>query len=257
MISDESLASPARERIPASAETMVREKVRIRYRKDGSLRFLSHHDLMRCWDRLFRRAALPVRASEGFNPRPRISCPLALALGVVGVEEIIEVELTEELALEQVRTRLARELVPGLEILSVTRHPAKERTEVVMVEYACPLPVGCSLSVIQAAKEELLAASERKIVRRIPGKPDRVVDLRPLILDVLAEENEVRLRLRVVNGAAARPEEVLDAIGLGHLPSQGMVLARTRVLLASESLPDEYVPSTDCKGALHEERNAD
>ncbi|MFO0944704.1 MAG: TIGR03936 family radical SAM-associated protein [Planctomycetota bacterium] len=236
---------------------MVREKVRIRYRKEGSLRFLSHNDLMRCWDRLFRRAALPVRASEGFNPRPRISCPLALALGVVGVEEIIEVEFTENLTLDEVQSRLARELVPGLEILSVTRHPAKERTEVVMVEYACPFPTGFSRSAILEAREQLLASSDRKITRHIPGKPDRVVDIRPLILDILVLENEVRLRLRVIQGATARPEEILGALGMAHLPNEGMVLARTRVLLASELTSDERVPSTDCKGALHEERNVD
>ena len=74
---------------------MTVTKVRIRFRKAGDLRLVSHHDLMRC----FERAAPPRRGcrapTQGFNPRPQIAFALSLALGVVGCEEVVELELTE------------------------------------------------------------------------------------------------------------------------------------------------------------------
>jgi len=75
---------------------MARHKVRIRFRKAGDLRMVSHHDLMRCFARMLRRAALPFRSSEGFHPKPRLSFPLSLALGIVGCEEVVDLELDED-----------------------------------------------------------------------------------------------------------------------------------------------------------------
>ncbi len=99
----------------------TRDKVRLRFRKDGALRLLSHHDLMRCFERMLRRAALPVRQSQGFHPKPRLVFALSLPLGVIGCEEVVELELDEILPPEEVRERLVRQAPPGLDILSLRR----------------------------------------------------------------------------------------------------------------------------------------
>src|SRR5436190_6416679 len=98
---------------------MVRAKVRIRFRKNGDLRFISHHDLMRCFERMLRRAALPYHTTQGFNPKPRLVFAMPLSLGIVGCEEIAELELDEPLAAAEVCDRLARQAPPGIEILAV------------------------------------------------------------------------------------------------------------------------------------------
>ena len=95
--------------------------MRFRFRKDGALRLLSHHDLMRCFERMLRRAALPVRQSQGFHPKPRLIFALSLPLGVIGCEEVAELELDEILPPEEVRERLVRQAPPGMEILSLRR----------------------------------------------------------------------------------------------------------------------------------------
>ena len=74
---------------------MVRLRVRIRFSKQGDLRLIGHRDLMRCLERLFRRAGLALSFSEGFHPKPRMTFPLALAVGIEGVDEVMEVELAE------------------------------------------------------------------------------------------------------------------------------------------------------------------
>src|SRR5438067_1919966 len=88
---------------------MVCDKVRIRFRKHGNLRLVSHHDLMRCFERMLRRAGLPFRTTAGFHPTPRLVFALSLPLGVVGCAEIAELELTEPVEPEEVHRRLARE----------------------------------------------------------------------------------------------------------------------------------------------------
>ncbi|HEX3724775.1 MAG TPA: TIGR03936 family radical SAM-associated protein, partial [Pirellulales bacterium] len=63
---------------------MVRQRVRIRFRKQGDLRLLGHRDLLRAWERLLRRTGLELRMSAGFHPRPKINFPSALAVGIAG-----------------------------------------------------------------------------------------------------------------------------------------------------------------------------
>src|SRR5207253_5430287 len=98
---------------------MVRAKVRIRFRKTGDLRLISHHDLMRCFERMLRRAALPFHSTEGFNPKPRLVFAMPLPLGIIGCQEVVELELDAELPAEKVHQELSQHAPSGLEILSV------------------------------------------------------------------------------------------------------------------------------------------
>src|SRR5262249_30147264 len=114
-------------------------KVRIRFSKTGDLRFLSHHDLLRLWERMLRRAALPFRSSQGFHPMPRLSLASALGLGIAGREEIAELELDEELATEEIERRLAEQAPPGLRIASVTAIARRQTAQVRRACYRLPL----------------------------------------------------------------------------------------------------------------------
>src|SRR5438552_1946294 len=121
---------------------MVRDKVRIRFRKGGDLRLVSHHDLMRTFERLLRRASLPFHSTEGFHPKPRLVFALSLSLGIVGCEEVAELELNEVLPPEEVHARLVAQAVPGLDILSVRRVASRRAAQVRRVTYRVPLPPG-------------------------------------------------------------------------------------------------------------------
>src|SRR5437868_14722168 len=126
--------------LPTGSPTSTLDKVRIRFRKDGALRLLSHHDLMRCFERMLRRAALPVRQTQGFHPKPRLVFALSLPLGVVGCEEVVELELDEVLPPEEVRERLVRQAPPGLDILSIKRIGPRDGAQVRRPTYRLTLP---------------------------------------------------------------------------------------------------------------------
>lgn len=212
-------------------------KVRIRFRKDGPLRFISHNDLLRCWDRLLRRTGLPIRFSEGFHPKPYLSSPLSLALGLIGLEEILDIELTEDLPVMLVRQRLEQASIAGLTVVGVTRVPVKARARVIAAEYLCPLPPGTPMPGLRARVDELLATDSVILERRLPGKPIRSFDLRPLIENLQLTNEEFRFWLRVSPQGTARPEEILRAVGLAELLDQGVVITRSRLRL--DPLDDE------------------
>src|SRR5947209_10550668 len=119
---------------------MVRDKVRIRFRKGGELRLVSHHDLMRCFERMLRRSGLPFHSSEGFNPKPRMVFALSLGLGIVGADEIVDLELEEELPAAEVYERLARQAPPGMEIKSAETVPLKGGARVRAACYRIAVP---------------------------------------------------------------------------------------------------------------------
>jgi radical SAM-linked protein len=222
---------------------MVRAKVRIRFRKTGDLRLISHHDLMRCFERILRRAALPFHSTSGFNPKPRLVFALSLPLGVVGCEEVVELELDEPLAPDEVQTRLARHAPPGLEIVRVRGIDPKTTAQVHRVRYAVALPQDRHALVAERIGA-VLAATECWVERTRPEL--RRLDLRPYLEDVRLVVGTVEFDVRVTPHGTARPEELLTLLGLGDLTENGGVLERTRLELEDErSTPEEAAVPRD------------
>lgn len=211
---------------------MARDKVRIRFRKAGDLRLVSHHDLLRCFERMLRRAALPYHSTEGYNPKPRLVLALPLPLGIVGHEEVVELELDEELPPEEVGQRLAREAPPGLEILSAQRIEWKRTAHVRQVTYRVSVPVE-GFAGLGERVAALLAKTECWIERTRPEV--RRLDLRPYVADVRSVPGALEMDLLVTPNGSARPDEVLDQLGLRDLLDAGAVIERTRMRLEDET----------------------
>jgi radical SAM-linked protein len=209
----------------------VRDKVRIRFRKGGDLRLVSHHDLMQCFERMLRRAALPFHSTEGFNPKPRMVFALSLALGIVGREEVVELELDAQLPPEEIRERLSRQAPPGLEILSVRRIDRKAGARVRRACYRLPLPAGRAAGLPEHLAA-LLAASECWVERTRPEA--RHLDVRPYLRDLRLVEGALELDFWVTPTGTARPEEVVALLGLGDLLVEGAVLERVTLELCDE-----------------------
>jgi radical SAM-linked protein len=206
-------------------------RYRIRFTKGGDLRFLSHHDLMRLMERMLRRADLPIAFTEGFHPKPRMQFPSALALGVVGWEEVAEIDLREPLEPKEVQCRLAAQALPGLEIRSVRQIPLKTTGQIVEASYRLALTPE-QLAGVSERIARLLEAPEWIVERRRP-QPRRI-DIRPYLLDLHLNGSYLHLTLRVTPSGGARAEEVLTALGLEGVLLDGGILERTQVVLADE-----------------------
>src|SRR5271168_1491011 len=118
---------------------MTGDKFRFRFSKSGTLRLVSHHDLMRCAERMLRRAAVPFKSTAGFHPTPRLVFALSLPLGVVGGDEVVELELTEPRDGHELLATLNAQSPTGLTFTHVTAVPMKATARVRRVVYELPL----------------------------------------------------------------------------------------------------------------------
>jgi radical SAM-linked protein len=214
----------------------VIQKVRIRFKKQGSLRFISHHDLMKLFERAIRRAEIPIRMSEGFNPRPKFSYPIALAVGIEGLDEIVEMELSEWVRPSTLLDRLKSPLPPGIEITSVEPISPGESTYVEEVTYRVRLDnfPPSVIGGIKAKIDELLQRREILVYREKVGVKRRF-DIRPSIIDITAGADFLDLRLQITSGGMARPEEVILALApeldSGETDCKLLEITRTKVKL--------------------------
>jgi radical SAM-linked protein len=232
------------------AEAAAPAKVRIRFRKSGDLRFLSHHDLMRTFERMLRRAKVPFRNTQGFHPKPRLVFALSLPLGIIGVEEVVELELNHPLAPEDLLASLVDQAPPGLVILSVRPIEFRAGAQVCRLCYRIQLPAEAVESVRRRAAE-VLAAPEWRVERTRP--PARIIDVRPSLLDLRVTDGEpgatLEIDLRPTSAGTARPDEVLSLLGLDHLIESGAVMERCRLELYDESPPLPAPPAVIATGS--------
>ncbi len=208
---------------------MVRQRARIRFRKQGDLRFLGHRDLARLLERLFRRAGLKLATSEGFHPKPRMSFPSALALGIEGLDEVMELELAEPHTAEELFAALAPRAVPGLSFHGVDiLPPGARKARLQSTTYQIPIPAERRLETAQRIARLLAEASPPLCCTR-GGRP---LPLRPAVAELTLQEGTLRMRLAARREASPGPRDVLAGLGLEDLERAGCWLTRTQVELA-------------------------
>ena len=212
---------------------MTATKVRLRFAKLGDLRLVSHHDLLRCLERTLRRARIPIALSQGFNPRPKVVFAQAMALGIEGRREVVELDLAEPMEPTEVLLRLQAATPPGLDWLEAKAVPPGRPAQVAALRYALEIPAD-RRDAARSALTDLMASASWPYTRHRPDRDrDIAIDLRPFLLDAgLDPLGALRFRLKMTPNGAARPEEVIDALGLRELLEGGAILVRTEVELA-------------------------
>jgi len=203
-------------------------RIWIRFNKGEELKYLSHLDLMRVWQRALRRAALPVAYSAGFNPQMRMSFASALSVGVTSAAEYVDIIFTRHINQDE-WTLLDQVLPSGLEIQSFREIPAQIPALMALVGaafWSVPLDgTGSMFFAIQG-----LLGSATLPVQREGKKGKKTVDLRPLILqlNLVPKNSSTHLNMLLATGGqgSARPQEVLSLLGL---PADG--LQKTAMLL--------------------------
>jgi radical SAM-linked protein len=210
---------------------MVATKVRLRFAKRGDLRFASHHDLMRCLERALRRAAMPVAYTQGFTPRPKVYFAQALALGIEGRREVVEIELAEPLSAEAVIQRLGAVLPAGFDLVEAELLAPGRPARPVSVCYHLAIPPE-RRGQAETALATLLA-ERHHLVRRNRHARDVPFDLRASVIGAELDcAGCLRFQLKIDPVGTARADELLEALGLRDLLDSGSVLVRDDIELA-------------------------
>jgi radical SAM-linked protein len=206
----------------------IRHRVRLRFAKQREFRFTSHRDLVRALERTFRRAGLRLSMSEGFHPKPRMSFPLALALGVVGQEEVMELELAEPRSVPELLDLLNEHAPSGLSFHAGFALPPGDRNaRVGRATYRMPIPAHRRADLEQRI-EHFLAGPSYCVVRQDRGV---TVDIRPLVEALRLVDDALEMTVSVTQQRTARPREILEAMQVADLEGDVGPLVRTRVEL--------------------------
>jgi len=214
---------------------MAFDKHRFRFRKDGELRFVSHLDLMRAFERMLRRSQLPIRYTEGFHPQPRLVFAQSLSLGIAGLNEVVEIEYTEPVEPVDALTRLTAQALPGLTFLSCRRIELKQVARTALASFQLPI----SESWINEATTNaaaMLASTEVWVEREKPRQ--REVNIRPYLRDIRVAEGILTFDIWVSQDGTARADEIVRALGLQTVVNDGGVIARADLAIDDE-LSDE------------------
>ncbi len=210
----------------------IKQRLHITFGKFEALKYTSNLDVAKLWERVLRRADLPILYSAGFNLRPRIALASALPLGISSECEILDVSLKEPIALDGLAERLAAVSPPGLRIIRIVQVPVRApalQTLVRSAEYRIRFEEGISPELIAARIRALLQADSLDTRRERKGKIT-TVDLRPLIYDLRVDENgDLLAHLAVGDRGNLRPDELLDAM---NLADQFVSVHRFRLHLA-------------------------
>jgi radical SAM-linked protein len=213
-------------------------RVRLCYAKRGKLRFTSHRDVARAFERALRRAGLPMAYSQGYHPHPKVSWVGAAPTGAASEAEYVEVALVEHLDPETVRVQLDAALPDGLAVLEgVLAGPGALAERIDASAWRIEVR-GVDGAQLRRAAGLLLAAPEA-LVERVSKDGLRSIDARAAIVSLEVEDISTVLPepdhlvrcgilVAVVRQAspAVRPDDVLSALGaVGGLPSSALVKA--------------------------------
>jgi radical SAM-linked protein len=141
------------------------QRLRIRYAKRGPLRFTSHRDFARAFERAVRRAGVPIAFSQGFTPHPKISYASAAPTGVASEAEYLEIGLQAPVDPAELRVALDAALSPGLDIVEVVEARVGNLADRIDTStWRLELP-GVGDDTARAAAEAFMAAEEVPVTR--------------------------------------------------------------------------------------------
>lgn len=197
-----------------SERTLTR--MRVIFGIKDAIKYISHLDLLRAWERVLRRAGVPLAYSLGFNPHPRIVIAMPLPVGCTGEREVLDLFLDRPLSPSELLAMLAPALPAGISVASAEEVPLKGPALPSLISHAIYEIAldGIAYEAVAGRAAELLQQETLEVEFR-----RKRFDLRPLVggLAVNRVQDGVTLRatlLRTQSGRLGRPDVLLDALDL-------------------------------------------
>lgn len=198
--------------------------IRARFTKTGDIKYISHLDLMRLFQRAFRRANIPIKYSEGFNPHPRFSLATALALGVSSDGEYMDVELDENIDIDSFVQNLNNVLPDGVKILKAVY--ADDKSSIVSsIRWSSyiigftPIETMDSENISHEinkflGREEIILIKEKKKGKNIVSRKHNVRDRIKELFLLSNADDTIILKTTLMTGSQGnlKPEEVVELL---------------------------------------------
>ncbi|MEY2567238.1 MAG: hypothetical protein QOE35_1767 [Actinomycetota bacterium] len=189
-------------------------KVRVRFTKLGKVRWTSHRDVARMWERACRRAGVSLSYTEGFSPRPKVSFGLALPTGHESMAEYLDLDVNDDaLEILTLPGRLTPALPVGIDVVAAAAVPPGADSlqhEVTSSTWMVELGEHGDLS---DRIQDVLAADEIVLTRERKGRPV-TDDIRPAIRSLVLNPDATLTFELLVQQRGVRPAELLSVLGV-------------------------------------------
>lgn len=189
-------------------------KARIKFRKNGVMKFIGHLDIMRYFQKAIRRAEIPIAFTSGYSPHMIMSFANPLGVGLTSDGEYFDIELTESIASKEAVRRLNEQMVDGMEIVSFVQIPDDKKSKgmsiVAGADYLSSVKNG-SLPENLAEKLEAFYAQNEICVVKKTKKSEKEVDIRPMIYKLECRDGKIYMRVAAGSVQNLKPELVTEA----------------------------------------------
>ena len=189
-------------------------KARIKFRKNGVMKFIGHLDIMRYFQKAIRRAEIPIAFTSGYSPHMIMSFANPLGVGLTSDGEYFDIELTESIASKEAVRRLNEQMVDGMEIVSFVQIPDDKKSKgmsiVAGADYLSSVKNG-SLPEDLAEKLEAFYAQNEICVVKKTKKSEKEVDIRPMIYKLECRDGKIHMPVAAGSVQNLKPELVTEA----------------------------------------------
>jgi len=213
-VSPKAESAPQKAKAPELPEEEEFVKLRVQYQKTDYARFLSHLDLVRIFERACRRAQIPLRYSQGFNPHPKISFGPPLTLGYSSEAEYMDMEIAASFRPELVNY-LNPFLPHGLRLLKakpIVQKVTALSAAITSSEYLIDLhAMQWSQREFEKALGKMLSAEQIEVRRKVKGKI-KAINIRPYIDSIIRERDVLRIKTRTIESRTVRIAEIMNQL---------------------------------------------
>lgn len=184
---------------------MLQNNFYARYKKFGRAKYISHLDMVRVFNRVFRRAGIEVAYSEGFNPHPKISFALPLSVFYESECEILMFSLVSPMSSKELTERFNSVMPEGLEVISVTEgKPDVKNLSYCLYNVCCHLPTQSQLDAFLSLGSMVVPKKTKSGIKD--------TDIRCDIADIKIEDNHLSMLLSAGSSANLKPDVVIKAM---------------------------------------------
>ncbi len=190
--------------------------VRLKFRKTGSLQYISHLDLQRTFNRVIVRACLPVWYTKGFNPHAKLVFSTPLSVGAQSICEYLDIRIDREMTCEEIRERLNSELTDELYITDAYI-PANDFAQIAWSAYELEMFTDGANADMASKAQQILTTSPLLLTKRTKSG-EKEVDIIPLIhsMDIKFDDIAETLKIECVLSASStdylKPEMIVTAL---------------------------------------------
>ncbi|VYT26135.1 Uncharacterised protein [uncultured Blautia sp.] len=189
-------------------------KVRIKFSKQGPVKFVGHLDTMRYFQKAIRRAGLPVAFSGGYSPHMIMSFAAPLGVGTTSKGEYFDVEFTEVISTKEIVERLNGTMAEGMQVLSARRvedgKASKAMALVAAADYYVEFREGKEPKSDWKDKISQFLSQEEILVTKKTKKSEKEVNIRPFIYKMELHEDKIFYMLASASANYTKPELVTD-----------------------------------------------